>query len=279
MLTNIRNKIALLISDFIREIKTNPSVKKFLIITKEISATITFIVPSTVKWVFKRHISKQIACTPIDHPGFRRAYLFRHRGSTVPSNKPALLFLHGNPGHPMTMLHFVESIAKEYQTEIFLLGLPYNNQNPASHNFLFTKALDEIKSFCEKNSQVFNGVIAIGHSRGAIEACYQAFVANEDRIKAIISIAGRLRICDSHDKQCHPSLKPVIHTIYENILKHDHIPLYQIVAEDDWNAPLKETRVRSMTSHVIEKAHHLNILFYNETLRKFHEIIKLTTDP
>lgn len=275
MFNNVVNLTYAMVSKWYNDLITIPLIRKKSIILRETFATLSGVIPNSLLWFYKRKLSKGISCTRIDHPHRRPAYLYRHRTLQKETNTPVLLLLHGYNSHPSTLLHFAEAAAESYDGEIFSLQLPYDDIKPEAHKFLVTKALDEIFNLFSQRHKNFNGVIAAGHSRGAIELCYQAYIAGEQRIKGIISIAGRLRIVESHDKQCVDALKPYIHKIHEAIQQKPEIPLYQIIAEMDWNAPLEETQVRKLTSHIVPNALHLNVLFHQETIHKFKEFLKI----
>jgi len=279
MINNAINSTYSFINKIFKIIKSHPLAKKKMIVVKESLATLGGVIPNSFLWFYKHKLTNAIACTRLEHPHHRPGFLYRHRTEQKDHHAPVLLLLHGYRSHPSTLLHLAEAAAEVHSGEIFSLQLPYNDINPETHNFLFTKAIDEIVTILSSRKKPFKGMLATGHSRGAIEFCYQAFIAGEQRIKGIISIAGRLRVVESHDKQCLEALKPYIHRIYQGILEQPQIPLYQIVAEKDWNAPLEETQVRKLTSYIVSDALHLNVLFHEKTLRKFKEFLKILSSP
>lgn len=242
--------------------------------------------PNGLKWLYRLHIKKTIASYPLQEitrattklSGFtrkiygKRAVVYFHEGLQECKELPAVIFLHGVHGHPLSLLHLADIAAKVTQGPIFSLYLPYDEYSPEIHRRHIKNALDNIENLMGKSK----GFVVVGHSLGAIEFAYRAFSEKDERILTTISIAGRLKVVPSKDKACSEHLKSTVESVYQGIQDHPHLPLYQIAAVKDWNAPLEATVVRKDENcfHVVENAMHLNVLYHKETLQKFAEFLK-----
>jgi hypothetical protein len=117
----------------------------------------------------------------------------------------------------------------------------------------------------------FKGVVIAGHSKGGIQAAHRAFVEKDNRVKGVIAIGSRVKL----DKDCDLCLRPIIEAIYQGIVKNPEIPLYQIIAENDWCAPMEATAVRPSRDvcAIIKKAMHLNVVYQRETFLAFDRFL------
>lgn len=246
-LHNFQNGFSETLSEFAR---------KTSVIGSETFAVLAYVVPSWISWTWRVYSE----CTIKEE--IITGLFFHTQGQ---KQKPVLLFLHGDHSHPATLLPILDS-CEEYTC--YSIHLSYNDDIPELHRKVLDCALELITKKHEDSS-----IILVGHSKGAIESSYAAFVKEDERIRAVISIAGRLAL-PLGDESCGNDLRPTISKIQEAIEKRYDIPLYQIVAENDWNAPLKATRVRPDTAAIINNAYHLNILYFNETCARLHEFLK-----
>lgn len=242
-------------------------------------ADLTYTIPNAIKWIYRVVVKREIVAFPLQniHRLNERGCLYMHSNfNSMPKGGCAVVMLHGVYGHPFSMLHLADIALEANKGPVFSLHLPYNELHPKIHRTLLKQALDQIESLMVENGHIFNGIVAVGHSLGAIESAYRAFVEKDARIISVISIAGRLRIIPSLYKSCSESLKPTIEIVYQGIQKYPNVPLYQIVAGNDWNAPLTATAVRpdDYCCYIVKNAMHLNVLFRKETCSKFCEFLK-----
>lgn len=249
---------------------------KINIFCTEAFCTLTCVLPNSLKWCYKACFANQVTSyalkSTIDKAS-STAYLYLHGRIDASNQAPALVLVHGDHGHPFTMLHLAEIAQKNGVGRVFSLYMPYDRGHSPVSQALFSQGIDKIERLIEESGGTFNGLIAAGHSKGAIQSAYRAFVENDERIKTVISIAGRLRLVPG--VPCHEELKPTVEAVYRGIQDKPKIPLYQIVAENDWNAPLEATAVRPDAVHctVVPGAMHLNVLYKPETLQKFAAIL------
>jgi hypothetical protein len=250
---------------------------KIRIVWTEAFCTLTKILPNALCWWYRKVISHEISSFSLTDVKINSVALLNLHGKIdKETNGKALLLLHGDHGHPYTMLHLADAAKKEFKGAVFSLYLPYSDEFPENHRQLFKQAVDKIEKLLKENERGFQGLLVVGHSRGGIESAYSAFVEKEPRIAAVISIAGRLKIDEESRKTCHPNLQSTVDKIYEAILTNPHIPLYQIAAEKDWNAPVEATAVRLSQDycHIIKGAMHLNVLFYRETVEALTQFVR-----
>lgn len=234
------------------------------ILADTVPTTITQILPNSALWLY-RSLAGQITSFPLKATVDKTtqvATLYLHNS---PKGTSPLLLLHGDHGHPFTTLHLADLAAKHHIGPIFSLHMPYEEGfSPASRSLL-KQAIDKIEQIVSSQGS-FSGLVAIGHSKGAIQSAHQAFVEKDARIKSVISIAGRLKVVSSSDKPCHAKLKSTVDAICEAVGKNPHIPLYQIAAENDWCVPLEAVVVRQDNSLVVSGASHMNVLYREETV-------------
>lgn len=230
---------------------------------------ISYVMPHAIKWYYRLKICKKIKTIPLSNS----SSLYLHNGNL--SGTP-ILFLHGLYGHPFTLLHLADHLQNAIKGPIFSMQLSYDEYCPQIHRTLLKQAINIIEKMMLSNGSDLKKLILIGHSMGAIEGAYSAFVEEDKRILAVISIAGRLKVVPSYDKECPEHLKMMIDKIYQGIQKNTGLPLYQIAGGNDWNAPIEATVVRKDDSccHIIDGAMHFNVLYHPETKCKLLEFVQ-----
>ena len=240
------------------------------ILADTVPATFLNVLPNAIRWLYRTKISRQITSFPlkttIDKTS-KVATLYLH-GLQKKSTQP-LLLLHGDHGHPYTMLHLADAAAKNYSGTIFSLYMPSEKGYSDISRSLLEQAIEKIELMVKSKEGSFSKIVTLGHSKGAIQAAHQAFVEKDERIKSVISIAGRLKNTQSLDKACHEILQPTVNEIAQAIITNPDLPLYQIVAENDWCVPLDASRVNLKNSCVVPGAGHLNVLYRHETIEAF----------
>jgi hypothetical protein len=244
-------------------------------------SNLVLILPNSIKWLYRFYVKQQI--TPFlikENPlaDSQHALLFLHGNfqSVDFQGSAPLLLLHGMYGHPLALLHLADIAQKVSLGPIFSLYLRYDELKPEVHRSLIKLAIDKIEMLVEAQGIKFKGLVTAGHSMGAIESAYRAFVSKDSRIQTVISIAGRLRVVQSKENPCRESLMPTVESVYKGIQEQPEVPLYQIAAGADWNAPLEATIVRQDDAcyHIVENAMHFNVLYHKETCHKFNEFLK-----
>jgi len=239
-----------------------------------IITTIAFVIPAYFKWFYHVKIKKDILAFPLSDNAGNKGSLFLHGAEGF--NKKDLtvtLLLHGLYGHPCTMLHLAELAQKVDSGPVFSLYLSYDQNKPETHRSLIDKAIVLIETMVKEK---LKGLIMAGHSMGAIEAAYRAFVEVDPKIISVISIAGRLKVLPSDARDdCTENFDLSVNQIYAGIQSRPDILLFQLAGDKDWIASLDTTIVRKdkKYSHVIKKAMHLNVLFYPEACEKFLEYL------
>lgn len=247
---------------------------KFEMLAAETFATFTSVLPNAIRWVYRVYIAKEIIPhelkQTIDHVT-RTATLYEHKSPhTDPHNVLDILHTHGDHAHPYSTLGLADKAQSKGLGRVFSLYLPYDDFKPTHHRALYAQAIDKIQSLVGEN--IFKGIAAVGHSKGAIESAYLALVNKEERIKALIAIGGRLRVTPS----CEEELIESINKIYDAILKKPQIPLYVIAAEKDWCCiePESTQVITGERCYVAPGARHLNVLFHEGALDHYVQYLR-----
>lgn len=236
-----------------------------------------YLVPSALKWFYHRKIKRSITHHTVRNESGKKATIFRHgHWASESKDVQATLILHGLYSHPFIMMHLAEMAQKVNHGPVFSLYLSYDPVNHDANRTVIKQAVDYIEKSIQDEGRALTGIILVGHSMGAIEAAYRAYVDFDTRVISVISIAGRLKVVDSPRNPCGELLKPTVEKIYQGILSRPELPLFQIVGDKDWNATLESTLIRAQDEcfHVAEEAMHFNILFHDDMKKIFPEFLK-----
>ncbi len=250
------------------------------IIAVEAFAVLRHILPNALAWRYREDISGQITRIILEataHKVTKTANMFRHGSIHLGANGEvsAVLMLPGEQSHPYSLLHLAD-IAQSEGKAVFSAHLPYDCQNPNVHRALLNQTIEKIESMIKERGGTLHQLTVAGHSRGAIEAAYAAYVDDNPKITSVISMFSRLRVIEPSLKPCREELKATVNAVYENIMKKSTPPLYQMSAERDWNADREASQVKP-ENHLLVKgscAMHLYALFFPETLQQFREWIR-----
>ncbi|MBA2368799.1 MAG: hypothetical protein H0V82_07225 [Candidatus Protochlamydia sp.] len=260
-------------------------IKHFYIKMQDILITdIRYLLPCVLTWFYHRKIKKDIFLFKLKNPhSGKKASLYQH-GKWKITNPQSILILHGLYSHPCVMQHLAKVAQKANIGSVFSLYVRYEETNLNSHRFLINQAINSIEKMQLDQGYPFKGIILVGHSMGAIEASYIAFVENNKKILSVISIAGRLKVVESVYRPCRESLKDALNKINKGVQSNPSLPLYQIVGQRDWNAPLKSTVIRKKEGcyRIMEEGMHFNILFHQDiysTLSEFLQKSSLKEKP
>lgn len=250
------------------------------IVATEAYATLRYVLPASLIWVWRKYISNEIKTIPIQvtlEKVTKIAYLNIHgKFCQIKKDKDVhpVLLNHGDYGHPYSMLHLVDIAQNEGQPtfSLYIPGVENNNQF-GIHNCILKKAIDTIESIVKDNNGKFAGILGVGHSKGAILLAHRQFVLLDSRIKATCSIAGRLNVPD--EKDCPDQvLKNIVKTIYAGIFKNSELPIMQIIPKDDWNASYESMAVRPHKYCYTVPGMHLSGLYSCETRTHFTDFLK-----
>lgn len=239
---------------------------------------VIYLFPYIVKWFYCLKIKKNLSYFQLKDVFGNKATLYQHNEwESGKREDQAILILHGLYAHPLVILPLIDTAKATETGPVFSLHVTYNEANFDVHRSFIEQAIDHIEKMSHENKSPLKGIVMAGHSMGAIESAYRAFVEIDLRISSVISIAGRLKVVESINSPCSDFLRPSIDKIYKGVKNLPLIPLYQIVGRDDWNAPLESTLIRDEDKeyyHIIEGAMHFDILFHKETHLKFFEFLK-----
>lgn len=248
-----------------------------------LSSNVFYVIPNAFKWCYQRYWTKTIQSFPlkntVDKTAKVGATLYQHGNldEQLVKENHAILLLHGdNGGHPFSTLPLAEVAQKTKRGPVFSIYLSYDDKNPEKHHQLLRQAIDKIVELIEGKGFHFSGITLAGHSKGGIVGAEAAFVHKDKRIEKVISVAGRLN--DFDDVPCNPAIREAVRTVYKAIIDNPKIPLYQIVGDKDWNAPLKATAVRNAEDprfcRVVKGAYHLDLVYKPETKDAFKAFLE-----
>lgn len=251
----------------------------FKILTDEIFATFTGVLPNAMRWLFSKDItSYELKETVKNTNGVtRKAFLSLHGPLKVNDSlsSQAILFLHGDHSHPYSTLHLADIAQEKRLGPVFSLYLPYDDFNPTTHRALLLQAIDKIQNLMSDEEQGFPGITVVGHSKGVIESAYLALVQKEPRIKSLIAWAGRLKVTES----CEEELKESINKIHAALVQNPNFPLFIISAGQEWccREPESTQVFPHKEMYVAEQASHLNVLFDTEAKEHYKKFLELAT--
>jgi predicted alpha/beta hydrolase family esterase len=232
-----------------------------ILFTDIIPGNITCVIPNAVSWAYRRFWTGSITCQTLTSAAGKTAYLFKHTDPGA-SCMPAVLLLHGEHSHPLTMLHLAD-IAQAQQCAVYSVYLPYDDHHPEEHTQLLQKSI----------SQIGSKVVGVGHSRGAIEAAHEAYVNMNQKIIGVIAIAGRFRVIEPSIRPCRDSLKSWVNAVWEKLrpAQNLRVPFYQLAAKQDWCIDLDASLVRRDQKYSVINAGHLGVINHPDTLKQFDE--------
>lgn len=246
------------------------------ILATEIHATLRYVLPNAVSWVWRKYVCNEIRTIEIKAEKAQRvAYLNIHGTlpSTLEGKAHAVVLCHGDHGHPYSMLHLAD-IAQRERLPTFSVHIPgtHNNQQFEGHNDLLRQAIDKIETLLENRSGL-GGILGVGHSKGAILLAQRQFVNLDQRIKAVCAIGGRLNV--PYDSDCPDKiLAGIVRNIYQGILGQPERPLMQLVPVNDWNASQEAMAVRPNDHCYSVPGMHLSGLFTSETRQHFTHFLR-----
>lgn len=248
-------------------------------IATEAYAVFRHILPASLVWVCRKHITGEIRTIAIQvtvNKVSKSAYLNIHGKGQVTKGQEVspILLSHGDYSHPCSLLHLADS-AQNDGFSVFSLYMPgvENIEEFDGHNFLLKAAIDKIESIVHEGGGKFAGILGVGHSKGAILLAHRQFVDLDARIKSTCSIAGRLNAPE--DKDCpNASLRNIVKRIYAGIFKNAGLTIVQIIPKDDWNASYESMAVRPQNECHTVPGQHLSGLYSDETGKYFTGFLK-----
>lgn len=256
-----------------------PYYQKLRVFFTEAFCTFTAVLPSAIKWTFCVKLKRNFTTYQLNVTSekvTKVAYLYFHdtKHKTLYGLTNAALLLHGDMSFPATMLPLADRI-KQKGVAVFSLHMPFDATHTTSSQKLLQQAINKVNSVIKERGGSLSKLVAVGHSKGAIQSAHEAFVNQNPHLSAVIAIAGRLKVVESKEKPCHSELQPLVNEIYAAIQANPNFPLYQIVPEDDWNAPVEAMAIRPQYNNcrIIPGAMHLNVLYQDATYVALHDFI------
>lgn len=243
--------------------------------TDLLHANLTCMLPNAISWAYRTQWTGSISSSTFQTAAGKTAHLFAH-SNLVPradGKVSAVLLLHGDHAHPFSMLHLGD-IAEAKGRAVFSVSLPYDDLDPKSHRSLLQKSIRKIEKMIIAKGGTLSDLVLAGHSRGALEAANEAYVARNPKIGSVVAIAGRFQVIEPSQMPCRESLKPSVNAVWERV--HDtsqklDVPFNQIAAMRDWCIDPEASIVRWDHNYRIVDAGHLGVIYHPDTLNQFRE--------
>lgn len=270
------------IRNFSKEAKIRIS-SWFDIICTEAMAVIFYVIPHGIKWVYRKNTGriKSYQIRVFEDPREKAAFLHMHGDEALGGDVHALLLLHAdNPSTSFTMLHLADLANDFKKLAVFSLSLTYNDIDQHFHQGQIKEAVRQIGEIIESKGGMLKGVIFGGHSRGGMESACAGFTniiyedMEENPTTGVFSIAGLLQDPDPENPY-KSVLKSTVKAISDGIIAFQNQTLYQVLGTRDWDMVFESAIPRKDQNayHLIHGAMHLNVLYHEETLKKFRDFL------
>lgn len=238
-----------------------------IILTDILPAQFECIIPNALSWAYRSWWTGSI--TSYTFTADKVAHLFVH-GEVIPSadgQVHAVLLLHGDHSHPLTMLHLADLAQQEGKT-VFSVHLPYDDECPENHRALLRNCFTKMQQLADEKGACLD-VKTIGHSRGALEGASMAYECEESTISGVIAIAGRFKVISPSDRPCRESLQPSVQAVWQRLCRPQlPVPFYQIAAAEDWCMDPEASIVRPDQPYATVDASHLGVIYHPNTLEQ-----------
>lgn len=253
----------------------NDAVNIINIVATEGYATLRHILPASLAWVWRKYITNEIKTIPLQVTAgkvTRIAYLNIHGNCQFEKNCRPVLLTHGDYGHPYSMLHLADMAQKEHP--VFSLYIPgvENNTESEIHDCLLKESINKIEAIINENQGHFEGILGVGHSKGAILLARRQFVLLDPTIIATCSLSGRLNAPTDNDCS-NPIIRKIVRSIYEGVVQNPTLPLMQIIPKDDWNASYESMAVRPHKHCHTVPGMHLSGIYTQEAKSHFKDFL------
>ncbi len=242
--------------------------------SEELFATLFNVMPNAAAWVAQRgqgRIEFNRKVVVIDGKKELRADLFFHGKLNFSEGEAIspLLFVHGDYGHPFTLLNLANDLSGDGRRPIFSLYLYHcaDNDRLAENSKLIQKAAEEIKQVIVGRHGRFEGITGVGHSKGATLLADQLFCQKSATIQRLFSIAGRL----NSSKEGTP-LESLAKRINMAIRAAPSIQFCQVTPRRDEMIPQVGLQVEGKTVEV--NACHLSVLYSEETMTQLRRFVQ-----
>jgi predicted alpha/beta hydrolase family esterase len=243
--------------------------KAQIFFTDLLPANVTCVLPNAYSWLYRTLWTGSISSCTLQSAAGKTAHLFTHGIPARNGPVPALLLLHGDHAHPLTLLHLAD-IAEAEGRAVFSVHLPYDDNNPQDHRSLLHQSIEKVSEMIGKRGGSVSSLLLAGHSRGAIEAASEAYVANNQKVNGVIALAGRFKVVEPSTRPCRETLKPTVNAIWQKVNTSSlRVPFYQIAANQDWCIDPEASIVRKDQPHRFVNAEHLGVINHPDTLGQF----------
>lgn len=253
------------------------------IIAVETFATLTHILPAALKWWIKDNFYREFSRYSLElQVGNVKtsAKLYLHQKLNIEENHlyHPFLFVPGDHSHPYTLLHFAQIVKNSSNDPIFSLHIPcmHRDEDFPLHAALIDQALNKIESLIVERKGIFNGVVAVGHSKGAMLLVERQFASDQpSKISRTFCVAGPIKETQ-HAQIFQEPLKSIFDKVCQNIRQHQERKFIQIIPQNDWIAPYETMAVRPNEYCYTVPGMHLSGLYAKKTSKLFTKFLSQT---
>ena len=248
------------------------------IVVTEAFATLRHVIPCAISWWIKEKYRKDIISVsfPLTINKVKsNAQLFLHSPLNVKKNENCtpILFIHGDHSHPYTLHHLAQIAEKNHSGPIFSLYIPaiHHDSHFKEQVAFLGFIISVIENMIKEKGGIFNGILAAGHSKGAmLLAGYQFHSDAPSKILRSFAVAGPLK----NEENCFTEpLKTIFETVCQKIEKYRERKFFQIIPKNDWTAPYKAMAVRPEEHCYLVPGMHLSGLYSRKTTKLFKKFL------
>jgi len=249
-------------------------------IAVETFATFRHVIPAALKWWFREVFTDEFFIYSFSSPRVHvRAKLYQHGPLDIKENESChpILFVHGDYGHPFTLLHLADMAKKVSKNPVFSLYIPsmHNDQQFRNQAVLIDEVIEKIESLVKEQKGIFSGVFAVGHSKGAMLVVERLFDLDSPKIAKAFSIAGPLQEVDECFQE---PLKTIFKDLSHKINFHKERKVVQIIPDNDWLVPYHAMAIRPDDDCYSVPGMHLSGLYSIKTSELFKRFFRITPE-
>jgi len=258
---------------------------KQIIVTIDIIATETFanfrhVLPNAVSFWLDEIFYKKFSCFSFQL-NFEKtqsvAKLFLYAPLKLKKNEHCtpVVFLHGDYGYPFTLHHLARLAANQPSRPIYNLYMPHIHRDAdfKEQGAFIDRVISGIEKDVKDQGGIFDGVLAVGHSKGAMLLISRQFSAVENpKILRTFAVGGPIRDVDNCFSD---ELKKALNDTLIRIQQYTKRKFFQVIPKNDWSSPFKAMAVRSHEHCYVVPGMHLSGLYSSETTMLFKKFLCL----
>lgn len=252
------------------------------VVAVETFAVIKYVIPYAFSWWIEEKFSKKLISLPlpqtIEKARFN-AKLFLYAPFNWQKNQSytPILLLHGDHSHPYTLHHLAQVASKTHSGPIFSLYIPnlHHDSDFNEQTAFIDTVISTIENVIRDNGGIFKGILAAGHSKGAMLLVARQFYSDEpSKILRTFAVAGPLK----NEENCFTDpLKSIFENITQKIKQYTERKFYQIIPKNDWTCSYKAMAVRPDENCYFVPGMHVSGLYSRKTRKLFKKFLAPVT--